>query len=258
MASAIIGEAMEPPAPLGHLFRPSFCVALVALAALPAARPQTPAPAPAKSADTQTYRVGLKSIAIPSPSSELSEIGPDYRVVLETLAPATNRLVAAFNRPEDLQQILTGGNGPLPRYALVEIPRRAEFLEVDSATFKTVADSVAKDFGANIEADTKSAQDELNRNLKELSSKSATVAISKPLPLGVLFSKPDAAAFAMVESVSAEGPETRMAVGIVVLRAQHRILFLYLYNTYKDESTVQWISKTSEQWADAILKVNAN
>jgi hypothetical protein len=248
---------MEPAAALKRHFRPSFCLALLALAALPAAHAQTPAPAPPKTADAQTYRVGLKSIAIPSPSSDLSEIGPDYRVVLETLAPATNRLVAAFIRPEDLQQTLAGGNAPLPRYALVEIPRRAEFLDVDSATFKTAADSVAKEFGANLDSDLKTAQDDLNHNLKELNSNSASVTIGKPLPLGVLFSKPDAAAFAMVESVSAQGPETKVALGITVLRTQNRILFLYLYSTYKDESTVQWIRKTSEQWADAILKANA-
>jgi hypothetical protein len=37
---------------------------------------------------------------------------------------------------------------------------------------------------------------------------------------------------------------------------QNKILFLYLYRTYKDESTVQWIRTTSEQWADAVLAAN--
>jgi hypothetical protein len=226
------------------------------LAGLTTAYPQDTASARPKATEPQTYRVGLKSIAIPSPSKDLGEIGSDYRVLLETMAPATNRLVAAFIRPEDLNQILKGGDTPLLRYALVEIPRPAEFVDVDSATFKTVADGMAKEFGANIGADIKTALDDLNHNLKELNSNSATIVIGKPLPLGVLFSKPDAAAFALVESVSAKGPETKMAAAIVVLRAQNRILFLYLYSVYKDESTVQWLRKTSEDWADAILKAN--
>ncbi len=247
---------MESFGVFARLSRSSSCLALLLLTGLTTAYPQDTASARPKATEPQTYRVGLKSIAIPSPSKDLSEIGSDYRVVLETLAPATNRLVAAFNRPEDLNQILAGGNAPLPRYALVEIPRRVEFVEVDSATFKTVADSVAKEFGANIEADVKSAQDDLNRKLKELNSNSAAVAIGKPLPLGILFSKPDAAGFAMVESVSGQGPETKIAMAIVVLRAQNRVLFLYLYSIYKDETTVQWLRNTSEQWADAILKAN--
>ena len=130
-----------------------------------AASAQTAVPASAKVQEPQTFRVGLKSIAIPSPSSDMNEIGSDYRVVLETFAPATNRLVAAFNRPEDLHQILSGGTAPLPRYALVEVPRGAEFVDVDSAAFKTVADSVAKEFGANLEADLKKGEDDLNHNL---------------------------------------------------------------------------------------------
>jgi hypothetical protein len=199
----------------------------------------------------------LKSIAIPSPSNDLGEIGSDYRVVLETMVPPTNRLVAAFIRPEDLHQVLAGGNAPLAQYALVEIPRRAEFAEVNPATFKTAADSVAKEFGANLEADLKKGMDDVNHNLKELNSNSTSVVLSKPLPLGVLFSKPDAAAFAMVESVSAQGPEIKVAIAVVVLRAQRRILFLYLYSIYKDESTIQWARNASEQWTDAILKANA-
>jgi hypothetical protein len=217
---------------------------------------QAPAHADASAQLTETYRVGLKSIAIPPPSKDLPEIGPDYRVVLETLAPATNRLVAAFNRPEDLPQILAGGDVPLPRYALVEIPRRAEFVDVDSASFKTVTDSAAQSFGANLDADVKKSQDDLNRKLKDIDASSLAITLDKPLALGAFFSKSDAAAFGLVESVAAQGPATKMAVGIVVLRVQNRVVFLYLYSVYKDESSVQWLRSTSEQWADAVLAAN--
>ena len=48
-----------------------------------------------------------------------------------------------------------------------------------------------------------------------------------------------------------------MAVAIVVLRVQSRVLYLYLYSIYNGETTVQGLLNTSEQWADAILKANA-
>jgi hypothetical protein len=47
-----------------------------------------------------------------------------------------------------------------------------------------------------------------------------------------------------------------MAASIMILHVQNRILFLYLYSAYKDESTVQWIRSSSEQWADAVLAAN--
>jgi hypothetical protein len=236
------------------------CFAFVAATFLltAAANSQGMAPAFGKAQGTQTFRVGLKSIAIPSPSSDLSEIGSDYRVLLETLAPTTNRLIAAFNRPEDLHQILTGGDTPLMRYALVEVPRRAEFVDVDGATFKTLADGFAQQFGTTLEGAMKTSQDDINRKLKELNSGAASITIDKPLPLGAFFSKPDAAAFGMVTSVSmaAKGPTTKMVAGIGLVRVQNRILFLYVYSVYKDDTSVQWVRETSEQWADAILKAN--
>jgi hypothetical protein len=231
-----------------------FSAAILSLAT--AIYGQAPAHADASSQLPETYRVGLKSISIPPPSKDLPEIGSDYRVVLETLAPATNRLVAAFNRPEDLHQILAGGNAPLPRYALVEIPRRAEFVDVDSASFRTVIDNVAQSFGANLDADVKKAQDDLNRKIKDLDSNSSAIALEKPLALGAFFSKPEAAAFGLVESVAAQGPATKMALGVVVLRVQNRVVFLYLYSVYKDESSIQWVRSTGEQWADAVLAAN--
>ena len=149
-----------------------------------------------------------------------------------------------------------GGDTPLPRYALVEIPRRAEFSEVDSATYKTVADALAQQFGTSLDGTMKFYQDDLNRKLKELNSEAATITMDKPLPLGAFFSKPDSAAFGMVMSVSAKGPATKMVMAIGVVRAQNRILLLYLYSVYKDDASVQWVRETSEKWADAVLAAN--
>jgi hypothetical protein len=236
--------------------RNSFVLFVATFLLTGTARSQSPAPAAGNAQGTQTFRAGLKSIAIPSPSSDLSEIGPDYRVLLETLAPTTNRLIAAFIRPEDLHQILTGGDTPLTRSALVEAPRRAEFVEVDGATYKTVADAFAQQFGATLDGTIKSSEDDLNRKLKELNPEQASITLDKPLPLGTFFSKPDAASFGVVMSVSAKGPATKMVAAIGIVRAQNRILFLYVSSVYKDDASVRWVRETSERWADAVLAAN--
>jgi hypothetical protein len=88
--------------PCRQIFRSYLLILPVALLGLAYLNAQDSTPAPAHVPAAQSYRVGLKSIVIPSPLSEMTEMGSDYRVVLEPLAPATNRLVAAFNRPEDL------------------------------------------------------------------------------------------------------------------------------------------------------------
>jgi hypothetical protein len=37
---------------------------------------------------------------------------------------------------------------------------------------------------------------------------------------------------------------------------QSRLIYAYVFSAFKDEDSVQWVRKTSEQWADAILKAN--
>lgn len=209
----------------------------------------------AKASDGQTFRVGLKSIAISSPAPDLVETGSDYRVVVEILAPASNRLVAAFVHPEDLQK-LTGGSADLSQYALVEVPRRAEFATVTPELFKQVSDGMAQQFGALVNDTIKDSQEELNRKLKSLSGKESNITLDKPLMLGTLFSGPDASGFGMILQLDVNGTQKKMAAGVTVIRVRERILFLYTYAEYVNEDTVKWIRTTSEQWAASVLKAN--
>jgi hypothetical protein len=206
--------------------------------------------------DTPTYRAGLKSLAIPAPSSELVETGSDYRVLFENLAPTTNRLIAVFIEAPDLDSIRSQGSTALNRYALVEVPRRAEFANVTTDLFKEIANSLASQLGVKVDESIKDQQDEINRRLKALGSNLAEVTLEKPVQLGTLFSKPDACAYGMIMAISSGGKTKKMMIGVTAVRVQTRVLLIYTYNEYKDESSVQWIRTTDEHWADAILAAN--
>jgi len=98
--------------------------------------------------------------------------------------------------------------------------------------------------------------EEINRKLKTLNSSSAELTLDKPVQLGTLFSKQDARGYGMLMSVSMNGQSKKVAMAMAVLRAQSRMLFLYTYTEFKDESSVQWVRTTSEHWADSILQGN--
>jgi hypothetical protein len=218
----------------------------------------TPVVAQAQSSEISTYRSGLKSIAIPVPTSDLNEIGPDYRVLYETLVPDTNRLIAAYLLAGDVANLRTGTPKVLSHYALVETLRRAEFAEVDAASFKEISAALAKQYGTVQDSsltDAKALQDELNHKLKAAGAPNE-VSIDKPVQLGVFFSKPDAYCFGMVTPGSSGGPSIKVVSGVTTLRVQNRLLYAYVYAAYTGDDSVQWVRKTSEQWADAILKAN--
>lgn len=217
---------------------------------------QDKSPAPAKPLEPQSYRSGLKSIVIPSPAADLSEIGPDYRVLLESSVPNTNRLLAAFTTAEDSANVRSGVSKGFSDYALVENLRLAEFVDLDPDNFKQVSDSMAAQFGAELNASNKDLEEELNRKLKAMRGTDLTLTLDKPIQLGALFSKPNACGFGIIQTISAAGTSVKMVAGVTVLRVQNRLLYAFLYSAYKDEDSVQWVRKTSEQWADAILKAN--
>jgi hypothetical protein len=212
-----------------------------------------------KTAATQmqitNVRVGAVAIAIPSPTNELVEAGPDYRVVFEPLVPVTNRLVAAFV-PQDKMDIVHMGNAPqMDEYALVEIARAKEFAAVDSATFQQIAEVLGKQFGEIINQSSSKGQDEINRNLKTLGI-SANMTIDKPVPLGVFFNMTNAIGVGSITPYKVNGVTTRLAGCLTLLRVRDRILSVFTYAAYKDEGTVMRVKAISEQWAGAILKAN--
>ena len=209
-----------------------------------------------KPAEPQSYRSGLKSIVIPQPTADLSEVGSDYRVLLDSLVPDTNRLLAAFLTAEDSTNIRSGVAKPFGRYAMVENLRRAEFADINADLFKQVSAGAAAEVGAALDSSMKDPQVELNHKLKAMLGSDKTITLDKPLQLGAFFSKPNACSFGMIESVSAAGNSTKMVVGMTILRAQNRLLYAYVVSPFKDEESVQWVRKISEQWADAILKAN--
>jgi hypothetical protein len=217
---------------------------------------QDKSPAPAKPFYPQSYRSGLKSIVLPPPSADLNEIGPDYRVLMDSTVPDTNRLLAAFLTAEDSANLRSGVSNGLSRYALVENLRRAEFMDVDADIFKQVSEGMAQQFGVVLNASTKDEEEELNRKIKSMRGVDAALTLDKPMQLGVLFSKPNACSFGIIQQISASGSSVKMVAAITILKIQNRLIYAYLYSMFKDEDSIQWVRKTSEQWADAILKAN--
>lgn len=211
---------------------------------------------PADSAAISTYRSGLKSISVPQPAAGFIEIGSDYRVLFDRLTPDTNRLIAAFLTKDDAEVLKSGKFVKPSRYALVENLRQAEFAEFDAATFQQTVPLVAQQLGTTMDANKADMEAELNRKLKAMAGSNTTITLDKTLQLGTFFTKTDAACFGMITPLTANGVTMKVASAVTVLRVQNRLLYLMIYADFKDEESVQWVRKTSEDWTDAILKAN--
>lgn len=210
-----------------------------------------------KPADTpQAFRTGGTAILIPSPASDLVEIGPDLRVLLEPLVPDNNRLLAAFLSREDLSELQKGAKKGLSRYGLVEVPRRAEFADVDAGAFKEVTGSVSEQMNTPaFDTAAKTETEAINRKIAALGA-DGKISIEKPVQLGPIFSKPNAFGYATLLPIVLDGQTTNMVGGTIILRVKNRLVFAYLLTQYKDKDSAAWVSRQSESWADAVLKAN--
>lgn len=215
--------------------------------------------APVKT-NPQGYKAGGVELTIPPPTSDLLEMG-DYRTMMDTFVPDGNRLLAAFLLPDDLKVFQSGTRKGLLRYALVEVPRNAEFTDISAADFQEAATSVDKQFASSsdsaaADALIKEGEDMLNRKLKALNLNAPTTTLDKPAMLGKFFSKTDAYCFGMAVPVASNGSKVNMLVGVLLMRVRSRIVYIYLYSEYKGDETEQWMRKTSENWADAVQRAN--
>jgi hypothetical protein len=208
-------------------------------------------------AEDTSFRVGAVSLDLPAPSQDLVEMGSDYRVLIDYAVPSTNRLVAAFIPPDTLAEMKKGAHQDVRRYALVEVIRRFEFADLDVTNFQSVVDVTSKQSGTDsLNQAAANQEEEVNRKITAMGINTGKIAIDKPVQLGAFFSKQNAYGFGMMLPMSADGKTVNMVCGATMLRTKNRLLLVYIYSEYKDEATVHWVMKTSEAWADTILKSN--
>ncbi|HEX4996980.1 MAG TPA: hypothetical protein VFY29_02075 [Terriglobia bacterium] len=208
-------------------------------------------------AEPQSYKAGKTDLAIATPVTDMVEVGYDVRERMELFVPATNRLLAAFVPARDMA-LLADGQPPagLKRYAMAQIPRQSEYVDIESREFAALVETVKAQFTGPQASDAfQSARQELNRRLKSMDVETPAP-VAEPGQLAPFFSKEDAYGFGMVSAVSIGDKTTDVAMGGAVVRLKKKVVFLYLYTEYRQEETMTWLRRATEQWTNALLALN--
>ncbi len=200
---------------------------------------------PAKRDSAQSFDVGGRPISIPAPVSDMADLRSEKRRVMEAAVPPGSRLVAAFVVPEEM----SSGRFPLSRYALVMVPANSENVDFSVEDFKAVTKLARTGFDATVKSSIGKAEGYLkDRNL--------SVKLGEPVPLGRFFDKEDALGHGTIIGMTIAGRTATMADGSALVRARKRLLIVHLYVEYKNDDTVAYLRRTSEDWVDRILTVN--
>jgi len=206
-------------------------------------------------ADTE-IKAGGVTLTIPSPASDFAEVGDKLRTTLfELLLPSTNRLLSAYLPAQKLAELNAGKLlGWMDLYAMLEVPRQAEYADCTEQAFAKVLQSIDPSL-ANLDAKTVAQmEEEMNIHLKSIGTK--PVEMGRPEILGKLFQKSNAAALAMLIGIKRDERSVNMACAFAVLRVKKRLIFAYVYRKYESPDEVIWLRKNLEAWCDAILTNN--
>jgi hypothetical protein len=210
---------------------------------------------PAAAADPE-FKAGGVALVLPGPSGDFVEVGDKLRTTFfELMAPASNRLLSAYV-PSTSLTALNSGKVPagLDIYAMVEVPRQAEYADVTPEAFAQVLQGMESSMGKLDAKTLENVEQELSVRLKSLGA--GSVEIGRPEMLGGLFRKPDAASVAMLLAYKQGDRTVTMAGGIGFIRIRQRLIFAYLFRRYESPDTVSWLRKNLEPWVDAILAKN--
>lgn len=209
-----------------------------------------------KNLQSQSFKAGGVNICIPAPDLDFVEISNEHRGLVELFVPQENRLLCAFALKDELPGLLDGdSDNTLTRYALVEVPRRAEYFDCESSDFIEVVNGLQEAFG-----DCKSAmqegEDEFNRRMETLDLSEMKVKIGQPKMLGSFFSKQNAYASGMLVGYNMGGETIKMGATVILMRVKERLVFIYLYAEYENDKTILWLRNVSEKWSNEIISAN--
>lgn len=199
---------------------------------------------------SQAVNVGGVSIIFPVPAPEFVEVGYDKREFMEVFVPGSNRLLSAYILTSDLPLFGKNTKESFSKYGLIEVSRGAEYMTCEVSDFNEVISSV----GSLKDMSFDKVEKELNDRLKSIGTDE--VKIGQPIQLGTLFKKDDVFGLGMLSSVDVGGRTMKMACCTILMRVKKKLIFIYLYDQYKDENSIKTLAKISEKWADEILKVN--
>jgi hypothetical protein len=216
------------------------------------------------SAADMTLDVGGTAIRMPVPAGfhDTSRF-PGMHKLAERLTPPGNRVLAIFVDETDAALLAKGATPEMRRYMLVQTEQRFEKGRISSAQFSKVADTVRQKHATLLEA-AKGKMESVFTDASGKLSKDAGAAIDLKLveqvPKGIFVDKPDMIGMANLMSyqVSIAGkPTQRLAAGgTTIVRASDKLLFTYVYGEHRDAKDLEWVTMTSSQWADQIVRAN--
>jgi hypothetical protein len=228
-------------------------------------------------AQVAAVKIGGRTLRLPRPEGFLRYDGKSTKIdaMQASFAPASNRILAAFGEPADLQKVVGDEYPRLSRSFHAQANWQHEDAVLSPEEFATVKAALREQLeslkssaaartepveaGASMTAVEKSASSAMSQKLNA----GVNVKVGEVTPLGVFAETPESLCFLLlVKSRVAGGPlddpiDPNTAVAGCVALVRERLLYLYANSSYDGKADADWAREQIVLWRDAVLAANA-
>ena len=197
--------------------------------------------------------VGGKYLDLTLPDSNFMEVSERFSSRFNLFVPDNNRLLCGFLIKSDVKRLTDGKDPKMDAYILVEVSRKAENIDCKTTDFKEVTSSIT-DIPSIISSSKGEMVEQVNQRLKALDIPG--IQLNDPKNLGLLYTKEDAIAAGMIYKVQQGNSVTAYICSTLLIRLRERLLFVYIYKIYQNQTSLKEIISLTDSYASAMLTAN--
>ncbi len=199
--------------------------------------------------------IGNESLTIPLPEgfTRLDGANKEFDAGMLKLVPSTNRMLLTVALPGDVAKAKASQEFELNRYAMLQTFREGESMKLTLKQFEQIAETMEKQFsegGLLSDAEAKTNQQLKNADLPDIKVGQMRMIgkmekTDRSLDLGMLTKL----------QVGTEGPQT-LVTGMSTVVVKGKVLYMYVYSSYKGKADADWTRSTVKTWREAVLAAN--
>lgn len=193
-------------------------------------------------------------IVIPVPRFGLIEVGSENHHLFAQVVPNTNRLLAAYYKPEELTDKIAGKKGWTSSYALIETVIDVENIDISPAQFSQLNEESKKLIATRWDTIITLTQEVIRSRFGDINERQFD--LGKFEHLAVVQDTTDIFSYLLRMDIKSNDEVMRYVATATYIRAKSKLLLIYLYRRYENPETILALVKDSQEWNRNILVAN--
>jgi len=210
-------------------------------------------------ADNQTtVEVGGKNITVPLPAgmADSAAAGEKAIAFAQSVTPKGNRALLLLVPQDQVAALATEAKPALLKYAMLQSNREFNDRNVSPEMFSFVSRFVKSQILGKEAVLNKAVQ----QGAKEAATEAKNISLGETKPLMMIRDDKRAMSSLLLMKIAYNKDGTSFDIPLLssmsLVHLQSRVLYAYVYTIYLDESDLNWIKTTTEQWLKDMIAAN--